>query len=76
MTMAARTIAVQPIATSKGRNHPAINAAIARGGDSERRKLSSIFQRATAGMAARARLPCDIMPKIHGRSCQSPRVQR
>ena len=48
------------------------------GADSVRRRLSTIFQRAMPGhgragarpLASRAR------PRIHGRSCQSPRAQR
>ena len=42
------------------------------GASRDRRKLSAIFQRPMAGRL-RAPLPC---PRIQGRSCQSPRVQR
>jgi hypothetical protein len=48
---------------------PAIEAAIHRIGVSERRRLSIIFQRDRPGMP-------EAGLSIHGRSCQSPRIQR
>jgi hypothetical protein len=58
---------VQTSAACSGSIHPAASAARLAGADSERRRLSSIFQRPSAGSPG---------PKIHGKSCQSPRVQR
>jgi hypothetical protein len=74
----ARMNAVQTSACSNGSNQPASKARTEAGADSVRRRLSNIFQRPIDGMAQRLPFatavgPC---PRIHGRSCQSPRAQR
>ena len=58
--------------------HAATSVATASGADSVRRRLSTIFQRAMPGMEPRVRRPVAsrARPRIHGRSCQSPRAQR
>ena len=57
---------------------PASSARIAAGADSERRRLSNIFQRPIAGTKrALLRAPVPVArPSIHGSNCQSPRAQR
>ena len=53
--------------------NPAKSVAIASGANKDRRKLSIIFQRPTAGIPPPS---CRFAPKIHGSNCQSPRAQR
>ena len=69
---------VQTTAACRGSVHPAIKAATLAGADSERRRLSSIFQRPISGSARLPRAPvaASPRPRIHDNSCQSPRTQR
>ena len=76
--IARRSSAVHRPAETDGSVHAATSVATASGADRVRRRLSSIFQRAIAGIAVRSRRPASscARPRIHGRSCQSPRAQR
>jgi hypothetical protein len=74
--MAAITKPVQTSAPD-GAVHAATSASTEAGAETDRRRLSSIFQRPMAGTSARsARLRRGPEPRIHGSNCQSPRVQR
>ena len=59
-------------------SHPTINVRNMAGAESVRRRVSIIFHRLIGGMVYRCCFSCDTppLPKIHGRSCQSPRAQR
>ena len=61
-----------------GTIHPANMSSSMQGAESVRRRLSSIFQRLIAGIETlrRSSLESPPCPKIHGKSCQSPRAQR
>ncbi len=64
------------IAPVTGSIHPASKARMAMGADSDRRKLSIIFQRPTTGTVVGWPFGLRARPKIHGSNCQSPRAQR
>ena len=75
----ARTNTVQMTAASNGRSQPAKRASRQVIGEDVRRRLSTIFQRPLAGIAAdrvRALPSRTSHPRIHGNNCQSPRAQR
>ena len=74
----ARTDPLQSAAGIRGKVHPPSKARRVAGADSVRRRLSIIFQRPINGIALRAGWPLESRPRprIHGRSCQSPRAQR
>ena len=61
-----------------GASQATARVATASGAESVRRRLSIIFQRPIAGRDRRASRRCAsrARPRIHGRSCQSPRAQR
>ena len=62
---------VHPTASAPGsQSQPAISASSVNSGVSERRRLSIIFHRPSAGGDLAG------PPTIHGSNCQSPRTQR
>ena len=78
MSTQATTNAVHSPADADGIVHAATSVASVSGGDSVRRRLSTIFQRAMPWIELRLRRPVAVVarPRIQGRSCQSPRAQR
>ena len=72
------TNSVQRSAERSGKVQPASNARTAAGAESVRRRLSSIFQRPTAGRTLDVEPPDrnGPRPKIQGSNCQSPRAHR
>ena len=66
---------------TSGTSHPASSVRNMHGAERVRRRLSIIFQRLIAGIVnlAAVFVAGDVparCPKIHGKSCQSPRAQR